>query len=73
MMGKFQLDNKGQQSVQKFHEKLKVEKTDKQSKLEMIKAQYLEKKKSGKKWIIQNHKNGEHKICQRGILLTTSP
>lgn len=49
MMGKFQLDNKGQQSVQKFHEKLKVDKTDKQSKLEMIKAQYLEKKKSGKK------------------------
>ncbi len=49
MMGKFQLDYKGQQSVQKFHEKLKVEKTDKQSKLEAIKKQYLENKKSGKK------------------------
>ena len=49
MMGKFQLDYKGQQSVQKFHEKLKVDKTDKQSKLEAIKKQYLEKKKSGKK------------------------
>ena len=48
-MGKFQLDYKGQQSVQKFHEKLKVEKTDKQSKLEAIKKHYLEKKKSGKK------------------------
>ena len=49
MMGKFQLDYKGQQSVQKFHEKLKVEKTDKQSKLEAIKKHYLEKKKSSKK------------------------
>ena len=48
-MGKFQLDYKGQQSVQKFHEKLKVEKTDKQSKLEAIKKHYLEKKKSSKK------------------------
>ena len=49
MMGKFQLDYKGQQSVQKFHEKLKVDKTDKQSKLEAIKKHYLEKKKSSKK------------------------
>ena len=48
-MGKFQLDYKGQQSVQKFHEKLKVDKTDKQSKLEAIKKHYLEKKKSSKK------------------------
>ena len=48
-MGKFQLDYKWQQSVQTFHEKLKVDKTDKQSKLEAIKKHYLEKKKSGKK------------------------
>ena len=47
-MSKYQLDNKGQQSVQKFHEK-NIGKSDKQLKLEAIKAQYLNKKKSGKK------------------------
>jgi hypothetical protein len=46
-MGKYQLDYKGQQSVQKFHEK-HIGKSDKQSKLEALKAQYLDKKKSGK-------------------------
>lgn len=48
-MGKFQLDYKGQQSVQKFHEKLKVEKTDKQTKLEALKQKHLANKKSGRK------------------------
>ena len=47
-MGKFQLDYKGQQSVQKFHEKI-AHKSDKQSKLEALKAAYLDKKKSGQK------------------------
>ena len=47
-MGNYQCDHKGQQSVQKFHEK-NIGKSDKQLKLEAIKAQYLNKKKSGKK------------------------
>jgi hypothetical protein len=47
-MGKYQLDNKGQQSVQNFMKKIS-ENPIKQLKLEAIKAQYLNKKKSGKK------------------------
>lgn len=47
-MGKYQLDYKGQAAVQKFHEKI-VHKSDKQSKLEALKATYLNKKKSGQK------------------------
>jgi hypothetical protein len=47
-MGKYQLDDKGHQSVRKFHEKL-IRKSDKQAKLEALRAQYLSKKKSGGK------------------------
>ncbi|GFH41055.1 hypothetical protein [Pseudolactococcus insecticola] len=48
-MGKYQLDYKGQASVQKFHEKNSTGKSDKQKKLDEIKANYLnKKKKSGK-------------------------
>ncbi|WP_172209566.1 hypothetical protein [Pseudolactococcus hodotermopsidis] len=48
-MGKYQLDYKGQVSVQKFHEKNSTGQSDKQLKLQQIKAQYLDKKKSDKK------------------------
>ncbi|MFC4653297.1 hypothetical protein ACFO26_10310 [Lactococcus nasutitermitis] len=49
-MGKYQLDYKGQASVQKFHEKNSTVKTDKLSKVEELKAKYLEnKKKEAKK------------------------
>ena len=39
-MGKYQLDYKGQASVQKFHEKNSNKKTDKLSKIEELKNLY---------------------------------
>ncbi len=48
-MGKYQLDYKGQAAVQKFHEKNSNVKSDKQAKIEELKAQYLKNKKTEKK------------------------
>ena len=47
-MGKYQLDYKGQASVQKFHEKNSNKKTDKLSKIEELKKQHQAKKKKEK-------------------------
>ena len=43
-MGKYQLDNKGQVAVTKYHEKHKPAKFDKKQQLEKIRAEYLKKK-----------------------------
>lgn len=48
-MGKYQLDYKGQASVQKFHEKNSNTKTDKLTKIEALKKEHLAKKKKEKK------------------------
>ncbi|KXT60956.1 hypothetical protein [Lactococcus sp. DD01] len=48
-MGKYQLNYKGQASVQKFHEKNSNKKTDKLSKIEELKKQHQAKKKKEKK------------------------
>ncbi|MCL2676807.1 MAG: hypothetical protein FWF42_00465 [Streptococcaceae bacterium] len=45
-MGKYQLDGKGQNSVQKFHEKHSSGQSDKRSRVEELKKSYLEKKKN---------------------------
>jgi len=44
-MGKYQLDYKGQAQVQKYHEKNSTQKSDKQKKLDALKAKYLANKK----------------------------
>ncbi|PYF04343.1 hypothetical protein [Ureibacillus chungkukjangi] len=43
-MGKYQLDNKGQAAVAKYHEKNKPAQFDKKQQLEKIRAEYLKKK-----------------------------
>lgn len=47
-MGKYQLDYKGQASVQKFHEKNSTEKSDKNEHVKNLMKKHLEKK-NGKK------------------------
>lgn len=42
-MGKYQLDYKGMQQVERFHEKHSVAKTDKKSRVQQLRAQFLEK------------------------------
>lgn len=44
-MGKYQLDYKGMQQVERFHEKHFKKKTDKKSRLQELKARFLEKSK----------------------------
>lgn len=46
-MGKYQLDYKGMQQVEKFHEKHSTQKTDKKSRLKELKARFLEKGSKG--------------------------
>ncbi|ACG63184.1 hypothetical protein [Streptococcus equi] len=48
-MGKYQLDYKGMQQVERFHEKHSVAKTDKKSRVQQLRAQFLEKAKQSKK------------------------
>ncbi|MFC0186709.1 hypothetical protein ACFFJY_00345 [Fictibacillus aquaticus] len=43
-MGKYQLDHKAQVAVTKFHEKQAPAKFDKQTHLEKLRAEYLQKK-----------------------------
>ncbi|RZT21628.1 hypothetical protein [Fictibacillus sp. BK138] len=43
-MGKYQLDNKGQVAVTKFHEKQTPVKFDKKKHIEKLRADYLKKK-----------------------------
>jgi hypothetical protein len=43
-MGKYQLDNKGQQSVEKYHEKNSTAKSDKQEQVAKLRDKYLKKK-----------------------------
>lgn len=48
-MGKYQLDYKGMQQVERFHEKHSTVKTDKKAHVSQLKAQFLEKtKKKGR-------------------------
>ncbi|MGT2933698.1 hypothetical protein [Streptococcus catagoni] len=47
-MGKYQLDYKGMQAVEKFHEKHSTKKTDKKTKVQALKRQFLEKTKKSK-------------------------
>ncbi|MGT2960095.1 hypothetical protein [Streptococcus caballi] len=42
-MGKYQLDYKGMQQVERFHEKHSQGKSDKKSRIQDLKAQFLEK------------------------------
>ncbi|MGT2914374.1 hypothetical protein I6J14_08620 [Streptococcus dysgalactiae] len=44
-MGKYQLDYKGMQQVERFHEKNSTKKADKKSRVQELKAQFLEKVK----------------------------
>ena len=44
-MGKFQLNYKGMQQVDRFHEKNSVVKTDKKTHVKDLRAQFLEKSK----------------------------
>ncbi|MCB2829856.1 hypothetical protein [Streptococcus dysgalactiae] len=44
-MGKYQLDYKGMQQVERFHEKHSTKKADKKSRIQELKAQFLEKAK----------------------------
>ncbi|HEP1616911.1 hypothetical protein [Streptococcus pyogenes] len=44
-MGKYQLDYKGMQQVERFHQKHSKKKTDKKSRVQELKARFLEKSK----------------------------
>lgn len=44
-MGKYQLDYKGMQQVERFHEKHSTKKADKKFRVQELKAQFLEKAK----------------------------
>lgn len=48
-MGKFQLDYKGMQQVEKFHEKHSIKKPTKQTRVQELRAQFLEKAKKQSK------------------------
>jgi len=45
-MGKYQLDYKGQASVEKFHEKHSTGQSDKQARIAELRKQQLNKKKN---------------------------
>ncbi|MGT2887900.1 hypothetical protein N1495_02545 [Streptococcus didelphis] len=47
-MGKYQLDYKGMQQVEKFHEKNTNKKADKKVRVQELKAQFLQKTKKSK-------------------------
>ncbi|SEI69507.1 hypothetical protein [Streptococcus equinus] len=48
-MGKYQLDYKGMQQVERFHEKNSNVKADKKTRVNQLKAQFLEKAKKKSK------------------------
>lgn len=48
-MGKYQLDYKGMQQVERFHEKHSTAKSDKKARVTELKAQFLEKAKKKSK------------------------
>ncbi|EFW88468.1 MULTISPECIES: hypothetical protein [Streptococcus] len=48
-MGKYQLDYKGMQQVERFHEKNSNVKADKKGRVNQLKAQFLEKAKKKSK------------------------
>ena len=48
-MGKYQLDYKGMQQVERFHAKHSNVKTDKKARVSQLKAQFLEKAKKKSK------------------------
>ena len=48
-MGKYQLDYKGMQQVERFQEKHSNEKTDKKARVSQLKTQFLEKAKKKSK------------------------
>lgn len=48
-MGKYQLDYKGMQQVERFHEKNSNVKSDKKVRVNQLKAQFLEKAKKKSK------------------------
>lgn len=48
-MGKYQLDYKGMQQVERFHEKNSNMKADKKARVNQLKAQFLEKAKKRSK------------------------
>jgi hypothetical protein len=48
-MGKYQLDYRGMQQVERFHEKHSNVQTDKKSRVSQLKAQFLEKAKKKSK------------------------
>ena len=44
-VGKYQLDYKGMQQVEKFHEKNSTSKSDKKARVNQLKSQFLKKSK----------------------------
>ncbi len=48
-MGKYQLDYKGMQQVERFHEKHSNQKNSKKTRVEELKAQFLKKSSESKK------------------------
>ena len=48
MMGKYQLDSKGQTAVTKFHEKNKPAQFDKKQQIQKLREEYLKKKQAKK-------------------------
>lgn len=48
-MGKYQLDYKGMQQIERFHEKQSNVQTDKKARVSQLKAQFLEKAKKKSK------------------------
>ena len=69
-MGKYQLDYKGMQQVERFHEKHSNVKTDKKARVSQLKAQFLEKakKKSKYRYRLCNYEDLNYQIKQ--LLLT---
>ena len=69
-MGKYQLDYKGMQQVERFHEKHSNVKTDKKARFSQLKAQVLEKakKKSTSSYRVCNYEDLNYQIKQ--LLLT---
>ena len=65
-MGKYQLDYKGMQQVERFHEKHSNVKTDKKTRVNQLKAQFLEKakKKSKERYRLCNYEDLNYQIKQ---------
>ena len=67
-VGKYQLDDKGQAAVTKYHEKQKPAKADKKQQLEKIRAEYLKKKQKQKLMWGLHHFLRRMKIIRKKIV-----